>query len=239
MALTRALPAYWRACLAACYDHYVFQVSGDPLPSLPGEYQRMIRTPDGMTPASTHGPLAPHPRWGARRRATTTIAALADRLATAAEPVADPSLAGGAAGLAVLWSYLDRARPGAGFRASAERSLATAVQALADRPMAPALFGGFTGIAWAYEHLRRGGAELDDDNEVIDDALTSAVRGPWRGDYELVRGLVGLGVYGIERAPSPWSSGFLERVVDLLASWRGRWPTGSRGSPVRSCCRPT
>jgi hypothetical protein len=38
----------------------------------------------------------------------------------------------------------------------------------------------------------------------------------WRGDYDLIVGLVGLGVYALERLPSPSATSCLEGVVDRL-----------------------
>jgi hypothetical protein len=51
----------------------------------------------------------------------------------------------------------------------------------------------------------------------IDTALEAYVRrGGWRGDFDLVSGLVGLGVYSLERWPARVSRSSLEGVVDRL-----------------------
>lgn len=36
------LPEYWRAYGARMFDYYVFRLDGDPFPTLPGEYQKMV-----------------------------------------------------------------------------------------------------------------------------------------------------------------------------------------------------
>src|SRR5437763_16232672 len=58
-------------------------------------------------------------------------------------------LAGGQAGLALLFAYLARALPDPRDEASAARCMEGAVEALAHCPMPPSLYGGFPGIAWA------------------------------------------------------------------------------------------
>src|SRR5262249_57712892 len=81
--------------------------------------------------------------------ATEAVLAIADDLRGLR--VADPSLTG-QGGLAVLYSYLDRAFPEHGFAAVADEHLEAAVSALAATPLPPALYGGFTGLAWCVEH---------------------------------------------------------------------------------------
>jgi hypothetical protein len=52
----------------------------------------------------------------------------------------------------------------------------------------------------------------------VDRVLRAYVRRPgWVGEYDLVSGLVGLGVYALERVPAPAAIGCLEGVVDRLA----------------------
>jgi hypothetical protein len=57
-----------------------------------------------------------------------------------------------------------------------------------------------------------------DDLAEIDEALLDHLdQSPWRGDYDLIEGLVGIGVYALERLPRPAAAACLERVVDRLA----------------------
>jgi class I lanthipeptide synthase len=51
----------------------------------------------------------------------------------------------------------------------------------------------------------------------VDEALKDHVNRPgWRRDYDLVSGLVGFGVYALERLPSPAAVACLEGVIDRL-----------------------
>lgn len=137
------------------------------------------------------------------------------------------SLSGGMAGQALFHGYLFKAAGGERHAERAEQLLDEAIEALARNPMRPALYTGFTGIAWAAEHLGRllgleeeqegSGGDDEDLGEEIDRALLAALdRFSWVGDYDLIGGLVGFGVYALERFPRPSAARCLEAVVDRL-----------------------
>ncbi len=135
------------------------------------------------------------------------------------------SLGGGMPGQALFHGYLFKAAGAERHAARARKLLNEAIEALAMAPMRPALYSGFTGVAWAAEHLRRlldgeeeqEAGEVDDVSEEIDQALLTALdRFSWVGDYDLITGLVGFGVYALERFPRPSAVRCLEAVVDRL-----------------------
>jgi lantibiotic modifying enzyme len=131
-----------------------------------------------------------------------------------------PGLAAGAAGIALFFEYLDRALPGAGYGEIAQQRLECAIDAIASSTQVAGLFGGFTGVSWVVEHLqsratRRGDEE--DPNEDIDAALLDhLLLTPWMYDYDLVGGLVGYGVYALERLPRPSAVACLDLIVRRL-----------------------
>ncbi len=92
-------------------------------------------------------------------RAAAAVDAIGDALAAwPAFPAEDrfgSSLATGEAGLALLFSYLEEARPGAGYGRLAAERLDRAIERVATSLHRPGLYQGFTGIAWTIEHLRR------------------------------------------------------------------------------------
>ncbi len=98
-----------------------------------------------------------------------------------------PSLANGAAGLAVFYGYLAGAEPDHGHEDAGSRFLDTAIEAVATVPMMPSLHHGFTGVAWATQHLigRLVEPSDDDPNDAIDEALRDLLRAPTDGDYDL------------------------------------------------------
>ena len=153
-------------------------------------------------------------------RVGQAIAMIAARLAWAAEgPEVD--LAHGAAGVAVFFDYL--AEAGLGASSSPEEMLERAFQAVADRPMPPGLHEGFAGIAWAAQHV------LGDADDVVGDIDTAVLeltsRSPWHGRYDLVSGLIGLGVYALERRPHGAANAILDNVVARLDELAG--PAGA------------
>ncbi|HKE18579.1 MAG TPA: lanthionine synthetase C family protein, partial [Kofleriaceae bacterium] len=157
--------------------------------------------------------------------------AIADiaRAVAAADDVPPASLARGGAGLALLFAFLDRARPGEGHDERARAHVDAAIDALATQVMDDSLYAGFTGVAWVTEVLLLtlpddGGAgdgevdgEVDDLNEDVDEALLELLaRSPWRRDCDLVSGLTGHAVYALERLRRPSARECLERILDRL-----------------------
>lgn len=131
----------------------------------------------------------------------------------------DASLAGGTAALAVFYAYLSRVVTGKDYKKTSLRYLQEAGDTVESVVMDPSLYGGFSGVAWATAHLQRRLFEPAEEisTEAIDEALRNHVNRPrWRGDYDLINGLVGFGVYALERLPSPAAVACLEGVVDRL-----------------------
>ncbi|MDB4894374.1 MAG: Lanthionine biosynthesis cyclase LanC [Firmicutes bacterium] len=173
-----------------------------------------------------------------RDRAMATAWEIADGLA----PGAEPSLAAGSAGLAVLYAYLAGERADAGYREMAVACLSRAARTISGQPVSPALFRGVTGVAWAAAHLgiHSEMAAVEDLFEAADRALLAGVsHAPWNGAYGLVDGLVGYGVYALERLPRAAAALGLKKLVDrlsALAHWDSRgatWLTRAEMLPDR------
>lgn len=91
-----------------------------------------------------------------------------------------------------------------------------------------ALFDGISGFAWAAEHLAPAiagetGTSADDSDDshdplvVVDQRLLGVLEtDTWRAPYDLVRGLVGIATYLIERMPRPASRAGLSLVLSHL-----------------------
>lgn len=124
------------------------------------------------------------------------------------------------AAAALLYAYLAVAEDDAERAAAAVGFLNEASGAVATEVMRPALYGGFTTIGWVMANLAGviltreeadNAAALD---EILCDLLTVT---PWQGRYDLISGLVGFGVYALERLPDPAAVECLRRVVARLA----------------------
>ena len=145
------------------------------------------------------------------------LAAVEEIVAALPDQIVDASLAEGAAGSTVLYAYLDRA--GYGTAQNAAYFLEQAFAAVSSESMGPSLYGGFTGIAWATTHLQEQLIDRDEGDpcEAIDEALRDYLKqSPWPDNYDLVSGLVGVGVYALERLPRPAAVECLSLIVDRL-----------------------
>lgn len=164
----------------------------------------------------------------ALRIAGELAAALVARIdaATAPHPAA-------AATAALVLHYLARSTGTDEPVAAAERMRERAADGLADHVLTSALHGGLSGVGWMLAHvLDRAGASrvadpdhapdedpVEDPVDAIDAALLEALdaHAPWRGDLDLISGLVGIGVHAVQRRHRPAGPAIVERVVTHLA----------------------
>jgi hypothetical protein len=86
--------------------------------------------------------------------------------------------------------------------------------------MEASLYSGLTGVGWAAAYVGKllPGLDRPDVNDEIDETLLEHLgQSPWRDEYDLIGGQVGLGVYALERLPGSMAAACLERVIDHLA----------------------
>ena len=134
--------------------------------------------------------------------------------------VEDFSLCTGLAGIALFHGYLAEAGLPGDAREVARRVLEEAEAALAEQKMGPSLCAGFAGIGWAHAHIRRGlfGERGRATLAELDEALTSLLSDwPWPTEFDLLYGLVGIGVYALANLPSRRARTIVRLVVERLA----------------------
>jgi lantibiotic modifying enzyme len=168
----------------------------------------------------THATWRPLLAGELAERARLAIEDIAAALAADPVELVHPGFVDGAAGRALYYAYLGAAWPESGNAERVDRYLDRALESLAEMPMTARLYGGFVGIAWVAEHLRRefDGPGDDDSNLPIDEALHEYLgTSPWTGDYDLIGGLTGYGVYALERLPTSIARENLARMVARLA----------------------
>ncbi len=148
-----------------------------------------------------------------RAEALSAVTEIAASLASL--PHDDASLAGGSAGRAVLHARL--AADDAVQRDSALACLRHAAASLRTPGGSSSLHLGAAGVGWTLAHV--AGEVLDDRDRCagVDRALLRLLdRRPWPGPRDLIRGLVGIGVYAAERLDVPAGPQLLEQVVRRL-----------------------
>lgn len=152
--------------------------------------------------------------------AQVAIMDIAEALRSQAGAQINASLFGGAAGLAVFFTYLALTGSWENAGNCALACLERAIASATDEKMPLSYFRGFPGVAWATTHLQdRLFAADEDPNTETDEALLAFLAGsPWPNLYDLVDGLVGLGVYALERLPNLCARRLLERIVQRLAA---------------------
>ncbi len=117
---------------------------------------------------------------------------------------------------AVLRTYLaqDGAVPDEGDAGSA--MLAQMVTTVGKGGYPASLFGGAGRASWAVAHLA-GGEEADEVCRAIGGAMVQRLsEDPWVSDYDLIIGLVGMGVAGLERSDHEDGRRLATRVLDVL-----------------------
>lgn len=150
-------------------------------------------------------------------QARAAIDDIAAALTASAASVTHPSLSDGNAGRALLYAYLGEVWPDRGFDDLVTRHLERAIDQMTDQSMHAGLYGGFTGLAWVTEHLQPGLAGDDDANLAVDELLRDFLSAtPWSGEYDVISGLAGCGVYGLERLPRAIAAEIVARVVARL-----------------------
>jgi hypothetical protein len=165
-----------------------------------------------------------------RDRATESVQAIREALSLLDGDLAEhPFLASGITGRAILHGYLAQAD-------IAARCLQRATVAVANEATVASLYGGLAGLGWVLTHLQGRLPDLDgeDDTAEMDEVLLNHLnQSPWTDDYDLIKGLVGFGVYALERlaagaaAARPAAVACLERVIDRLAETAERRAEGT------------
>lgn len=151
-------------------------------------------------------------------RARQSVARVAAELRSEAQS-SPPSFFLGA-GLTLGFAYLGRCLEDHELLDAARTAWDSTLDDLSQRNATPALHGGFCGPAWVAAHLQSQLADSSDNESVyeeIESALWTYLQvRPENTNYDLVSGLVGFGVYALERWPEGRTKQIVNRIVELL-----------------------
>ena len=168
----------------------------------------LAQRPDGSVRAVAWRPLITDAQE--RSRLLTAVREIATVLEAA--PVTSQR-AGVHCDLAILRAYLaaDGSVPDDDDATTTHVAAALAAQARTQRELG--LHGGLAGVGWTIAHL----ASDENAEEIccsIDAALLRALESDWAGPYDLISGLVGIGVYALEREAA--GHALVARVLERL-----------------------
>ena len=125
-----------------------------------------------------------------------------------AEEILGVSLSSGAAGIAIFYTYLNRARKGFGYNDVALRLLTHAAQAVSAQRMGRSALRGIYGcglVDRTSQKVALRSIHRMISTSPIDALLVKCLRKkPWHGHHDLISGLVGFGVYALEQLPRPF-----------------------------------
>jgi len=166
-----------------------------------------------------------------RDRARAVALAVTDRLQYSRMQPANgdfgPSLAGGDAGLAVLFGYLARCSLDDAWEKTAHAAALRMGASLAARPGPPVgLFGGLAGVAFAFWYLSHGDTRYRRARSAVEDLLLPQAtdlatsfaqrRGMPVEDYDVVSGLCGVAAYLLCRSADDRALSALAVIVEAL-----------------------
>jgi hypothetical protein len=135
---------------------------------------------------------------------------------------------------ALLLAYLSRLEPSGKWRDCALTHLNRAIDLLGPESRTLGMYYGLCGSGWVIEHISgllgeeeesieigadesEDSGSADEQNAPIDRFITRALAyGPWNGSYDLSSGLVGFGVYFVERLPARSAATALRYIVEHL-----------------------
>jgi lantibiotic modifying enzyme len=168
--------------------------------------------------------------------------------------ITDPSLASGSAGVALL--FLERSAAAGGGKDAERGPEPVAATALLDHAVGAAdasdlsvsLFSGLVGTGYALAIADRldgdhsgddSGGLADDEPDDLDQLVARVLAlDEWPGSFDLMRGLVGIGVFCLARRPKPSADAALARVVEHLeriaepVGSSSTWRTRPEGLPL-------
>ncbi|HEV8271662.1 MAG TPA: lanthionine synthetase C family protein [Chitinophagaceae bacterium] len=154
---------------------------------------------------------------------TNQIDAIAQQVADDNSDLKEVGLLGGKAGIVLLFAYLSRIFPQNYLQATFDL-LDELSDSLANDELDFHLSAGVAGIGFSFQHLRNIGV-LDKSEDLnlaeIDEFINLGIENDFNtGNWDPLHGMVGLGIYFLERHKETGEKKYLEKIVDYLSTMR-------------------
>ncbi|GAA0304471.1 hypothetical protein GCM10009128_24780 [Psychrosphaera haliotis] len=125
------------------------------------------------------------------------------------------SLVGGHLSSILFFFNFNRFYPDYDLERLIEEQITRAFEKASNAELNSSLADGISGLGWLLDHI--GLNKLEDNNEDIDECLLALLsQSKWKGDYDLLYGLVGIGVYAVQRVHTTNGRKICEMVFNLL-----------------------
>lgn len=147
----------------------------------------------------------------------------------------DASVSNGKAGFALFFAELGRTMNDDAASDHASDLIDEAIELSQAEPFPHQLFSGPVSVGWALDVLAGRLFEADDEENDVDVLVEELLTLPeWTSPYDLVGGIVGLGVYALRRLPRPAAVRSVEAAIDKLTMLADRRDDGTAWRTVRS-----
>ena len=138
--------------------------------------------------------------------------------------ITNSTLLDGKAGIVLLFAYLSKLFPEKNYSETTFSFLDELSDSLSNDELDHSMSGGVAGIAFAFQHLRNIGV-LDKNDDLnlaeMDEFINIGIDRDFKtGNWDPLHGIVGLGIYFLERHKETGEKKFLEKIVDCLIKMR-------------------
>jgi len=158
------------------------------------------------------------------RSLTNQIDVIAQQILDNKTGAKEAGLLGGKAGIVLLFAYLSRIFPEKNYLQATFDLLDELSDSLTNDELDFHMSAGVAGIGFSFQHLRNMGV-LDKSEDLnlseIDDFINLGIDNDFNtGNWDPLHGMVGLGIYFLERHKETGEKKYLQKIVDKLATMR-------------------
>jgi lantibiotic modifying enzyme len=138
--------------------------------------------------------------------------------------ITGPGLLEGKAGIVLLFAYLSKLFPEKGYSKTITKVLDDLSDSLSLDELSYDMSTGVAGISFAFQHLRNIGI-LEKSNDLnlpeIDEFISMGADHDFKnGNWDPLHGMVGLGIYFLERNKETGETKYLDKIIEYLAQMR-------------------
>lgn len=159
-----------------------------------------------------------------RQQLISQLGAFAEEIRQNNNANLESGLLDGKAGILLMFSYLSKIFPESSYQETTFKLLEELSNALANEKLTYSMSSGVAGISFAFQHLRNIGvldASEDLNLSELDEFISQGIDNDFlSGNWDPLHGMVGLGIYFLERDKETSEKKYLEKIVNHLSAMR-------------------